>query len=364
MMSWLKAPKTSRYFWLSHFGGWGAFVLINFITRQYAKLESLHQGLISMLVLLLVNTLVCLLLRELIHRYHLFELKSRYVWWKLMLLVVVSGFVSAMLTTLGLGLYYLVFGYTRFLVFFMLTVYMNWLVTALVIGIWTVVYVVSVHVKTLSQLRLEQQQTALQLKEAELNHLIGQLNPHFLFNGLNNIRGLMLEDVHRAREMLTELADLLRYSLKTQKTQLTSLANEIEVVRSYVNLAKIQYEDRMQYQEQIDPDTLDAWVPPMLVQLLVENAIRHGIDGCDFEAVLRLEISQTNEQLCIVVTNPGLLQPHNNQEQTGLGLANISKRLQLLYAEEASFSIRQAADQVVAEVTLPWVNELNQEDKL
>ncbi len=361
-MAWRKAPPTSGYFWLSHFGGWGAFVLINFITRQYAQLESLHQGLISMLILLLVNTLVCLLLRELIHRYQLCDLKTRHVWWKLLLLVLIAGFVSAVLTTLGLGLYYLVFGFTRSLVFFMLTVYMNWLITALVIGIWTVVYVVSVHVKTLNQLRLEQQQTALRLKEAELNHLIGQLNPHFLFNGLNNIRGLMLEDVQRARDMLTELADLLRYSLNTQKQQLTALANEIEVVRSYVSLAKIQYEERMQYLEQIDPQTLTCRVPPMLVQLLVENAIRHGIDRCDFEAALRLTITKANEQLRIVVSNPGVLQPQDNHNQTGLGLANINKRLQLLYAEQASFSIQQLGDEVVAEVSLPWVSQANEQE--
>lgn len=368
-MSWFKAPQTTRYFWLAHFAGWGAFVLINFITRQYAKLESLHQGLISMLILLVVNTLVCLLLRELIHRHHLFDLKNRHIWWQLLLLVVVSGFVSALLTTLGLGLYYLAFGYTRSLVFFMLTVYMNWLVTALVIGMWTVVYVVSLHVKALGHMRLQQQQTTLQLKEAELNHLIGQLNPHFLFNGLNNIRGLMLEDVPRARDMLTELADLLRYSLNTHKTQLTPLVNEIEVVRSYVNLAKIQYEERMQYQEQLDDECLACWLPPMLIQLLVENAIRHGVDRCEHAAVLALRISKQHNKLHIVVSNPGRLHrqhgaEQHQSEQTGLGLANINKRLQLLYADEASFSIQQAGDQVVATVSLPWVTAANEQEKM
>ncbi len=362
-MAWLKAPKTNHYFWLFHCSVWGVFILINFITRQINQVESLEQGLVSLVVLLLVNTCLCLILRELIHRYKLMLLGTPFVWLKLGVLVVVLGFLSAVLITVAMGFYYLLFGYTQAFVFFMLSVYQNWMVMVLVIGIWSVVYVVINHVSALNQLQSEQQQTKLQLKEAELNNLIGQLNPHFLFNGLNNIRGLMLEDVNRARHMLTELSDLLRYSLNQSKNSLTSLGQEIDVVRSYIELSQIQYEDRLEYQEDISSDLLPYQVPPMMIQLLVENAIKHGIDHHVGKGVLYLGVSVHAKILRIEVRNPGGLQKLNNKQTTqmGLGIANIKKRLQLLYADQASIKIYEIENQVVVEITLPATKQVNRE---
>lgn len=349
-------PKADRYFWLFHAAVWGVFILINFITRQFNHLESLEQGLVSLVVLLVVNTALCLILRWVLHRFDLLQSLTPGVWFRLMVLVVAMGFVSAVLCTLGVGLYYLLFGHASTLVFFMLTVYQNWLVLTLMLGIWTVLYLTINHLRQLSQLQSKQQQTQLRLKEAELNHLTGQLNPHFLFNGLNNIRGLMLEDVNRARTMLTDLSELLRYSLNTPKQPLTNLASELTVVQAYIQLCQIQYEDRLQYREQIDPAALSCQVPPMLIQLLVENAIRHGIDRQTDPGELYLGVRCQSQQLLISVRNPGHWHeppPSGN----GLGLANIRKRLALLFGDQASLQVTTQLDQVGIEVTLPALSE-------
>ncbi len=356
-MAWLKAPKTNKYFWLFHFSGLGVFILINFLTRQFTRVESVEQGLISLFIVLVVNTLLCLVLRELIHRFRLVAFNTPYMWLKLGTLVFIFGFISALLITLAMGFYYIIFEYSRTFIFFMLTVYQNWLVMTLMIGIWSVVYVVISHVNAINQLQSEQQQTKLQLKEAELNHLIGQLNPHFLFNGLNNIRGLMLEDVGRARHMLTELSDLLRYSLNQPKGRLTSLRKEVEVVQAYITLAQIQYEDRLLYQEEINDALLSFKVPPMMIQLLVENALKHGFEHHDGPGTLYLGIKKQAGMLSITVRNPGSIKAaklqNTDQAPTGLGIANIRKRLGLLFSDQASLKIKEVEGQVEVKISMP-----------
>ncbi|WP_223786757.1 sensor histidine kinase [Marinicella meishanensis] len=351
-----RTPPADRYFWWFHASVWGVFILINFITRQFNGIESLEQGLVSLVVLLLVNTVLCLVLRWVLHRFDLLHSLSPGVWFRLVLLVVLLGFVSAVLSTLGVGFYYLLFGHASTLVFFMVTVYQNWLVLTLMLGIWTVVYLIINHLRQLSQLQSQQHQTQLQLKEAELNHLMGQLNPHFLFNGLNNIRGLMLEDVDRARTMLTDLADLLRYSLNTPKQPLTDLASELAVVQAYIQLCQIQYEDRLQYREEVEPRALPCQVPPMLIQLLVENAIRHGIDRQASPGELYLGVNLASQQLHITVRNPGHWHKPPVAE-SGLGLANIRKRLALLFGDQATLQVTAQSNQVCIEVVLPALPE-------
>jgi two-component system LytT family sensor kinase len=358
-MMTLTAPKTNRYFWWFHFSLWGAFSLINFFSRQFNQVESLEQGVVSMVVLLVINTLLCLILRELIHRFKLNDLNTPKIWLKLSALIIIFGFISALLMTLALGLYFLLAGYTQHLVFFMITVYQNWLIMALTVGLWAVVYVVIMHMQTLNQLKTEQQQVQLQLKEAELNNLAGQLNPHFLFNGLNNIRALINEDGAKARHILTELSELLRHSLNAPKSRFTPIAQELDMVRAYVELAQIQYEERLQYQEHIDSSLNHVLIPPLMIQLLIENAIRHGIDHHQGQGVLKLEIQTQDNDLIIRVSNPGKI-THTERKSSGIGLANISKRLQLLFADEQSFSLNELAGQVVAELKMPLIKELPQ----
>ena len=352
----LKAPPTNRYFWWFHFTLWGVFSLINLFTRQFYNVESLEQGVVSLVVLLVVNTVLCLILRETIQRLQLDDLNTRKIWLKLTALIVVFGFISATLMTLGLGLYFLIAGYTEHLVFFMLSVYQNWLIMAMTIGLWAVVYVVIMHMQTHNRLQSEQQQMLLKLREAELNNLSGQLNPHFLFNGLNNIRALINEDPGKARHMLTELSDLLRYALTAPKQQFTQLRQELDMVRACVQLAQIQYEERLQYEEHIAAGLNDVQLPPLMIQLLVENAIRHGIDHHTGPGILSLNITANDNRLRVAVTNPGTLSDQPSTS-SGIGLNNIRKRLALLFGDEQSCALQQQGKQVVATLTLPLIRE-------
>ncbi|TQV87065.1 sensor histidine kinase [Aliikangiella coralliicola] len=356
-MSILKAPKTNPIFWMFHSLCLGGFVALNFISRQIEEIEPLEHGIVSAIILFIVNTSICLVLRELIHRFNWLNARKPSVWIKLLVNCTWLGFLSSLIIISTLGLYLLLWKYSYRYIFFMSEVYSNWMIMTIVLYLWAVIYVSINHLNRLKQLELRDSEMALELKQAQLNTLIGQLNPHFLFNGLNNIRSLMLEDVDRARDMLTSLSEILRYSLQNNQQKLQPLENEIDTVRSYIELASIQYEERLEYVEVLDEKVLACKIPPMLVQLLVENAIRHGIDQSSTGGELKLEISQVENRVQIIVSNPGKINQESNEknkkQSTGLGLENIRQRLHLLYGDEASFGISEENNVVTSVIELP-----------
>jgi LytS/YehU family sensor histidine kinase len=220
-----------------------------------------------------------------------------------------------------------------------------------VIGAWVICYLVIKLVLKLNTARLERLELNASLRQAQLSTLKGQINPHFMFNSLNNIRGLMLEDVERSREMLTKLSEMLRYSLTQNDINATTLESELEMVNNYVALSKIQFEDRLQFNTEIDPDSLKAEIPPMIVQLLVENAVKHGISSRKEGGEVRVKTGIRQGFLWIEVTNNGDLKLGG--ESTQLGLKNIRQRLKLLYGEDGGFRLFQKGELVVAEVKIP-----------
>ena len=189
------------------------------------------------------------------------------------------------------------------------------------------------------------------LKESQLNTLKGQINPHFMFNSLNNIRGLMLEDVDRARNMLTALSETLRYSLTKSDANAIALEDELEMVENYIDISKIQLEDRLSFEEHIDEDSLHTLIPPMIIQMLIENAIKHGISNLKAGGTIRLTTQLKDNQLLIEVANSGTLR--SSEDSTQLGLKNIKQRLHLLYGEAATFSLKEIENQVVATIKIP-----------
>ena len=219
------------------------------------------------------------------------------------------------------------------------------------IGAWTVTYLVIKLLLKLNRDRIERLQLNTNLKQAQLNTLKGQINPHFMFNSLNNIRGLMLEDVEKSREMLTKLSEILRYSLTKNNLNSISVREELEVVDNYIDLSKIQFEDRLQFLKNVEEDTLDLNIPPMIIQLLIENAIKHGISNLKRGGKIILEIKKSDGQVHIEVRNTGRLKVAENSTQ--LGIKNIKQRLHLLYAQQASFTLEEEADEVVANVKMP-----------
>ena len=190
-------------------------------------------------------------------------------------------------------------------------------------------------------------------REAELRALQAQVNPHFLFNSLNTVRALIGEDPDQARQAVTNLADLLRYALAAQRRELVPLADEIETVRRYLAIEQLRFERRLEASVQVDPDALAASVPPMIIQTLVENGVKHGIDRVPDGGSLHVAARCTDRGVRITVDSPGRLDASSTPE-SGVGLANATERLQRLYGDRASLEVHQAAPEVVrAEILVP-----------
>ena len=219
--------------------------------------------------------------------------------------------------------------------------------------IWLFVFLTIKIYYQLKKIQLTQLQLEANLKESQLNTLKGQINPHFMFNSLNNIRGLMLEDVSKARNMLTNLSETLRYSLTKSDVNSIPLEDELEMVENYVAISKIQFEDRLQFETHIDKESLDKQIPPMIIQMLVENALKHGISNLKNGGKVSLSTTIKDHQLQIEVANSGVLK--KGESTTELGLQNIKKRLELLYGQDATFTLKEIENKVVATIIIPLV---------
>ncbi|MFS4482188.1 sensor histidine kinase [Hyunsoonleella sp. 2307UL5-6] len=217
--------------------------------------------------------------------------------------------------------------------------------------VWFFVFLTIKIYHQLKTVNLKQIQLENNLKESQLNTLKGQINPHFMFNSLNNIRGLILEDVDKARVMLTSLSETLRYSLTKSDSNSIALEDELEMIENYVAISKIQFEDRLTFIKKIDDVCLNIKIPPMIIQMLVENAIKHGISNIKEGGTVCLSTHVKDNQLQIIVSNSGHLSQNKNGTQ--LGVQNIKRRLNLLYGETSTFNLEAQDNAVVATIKIP-----------
>ena len=204
-----------------------------------------------------------------------------------------------------------------------------------------------------------------QLAKAHLQALKNQLQPHFLFNTLHSISALMLTDVRAADRMMSRLSDLLRISLESEGIQIIPLSQELEFVNGYLEIERVRFEDRLNVVFDVAPETLDALVPHLLLQPLVENAVRHGISRLSSNGEVRIAASHQGLSLCLQVADngPGMEKSDTSKTQTkaGLGLRATRERLQTLYANEQSMEVRSAPESgVEVEVRIPFRTEPRQ----
>jgi LytS/YehU family sensor histidine kinase len=225
-------------------------------------------------------------------------------------------------------------------------------VTTFTVG-WTVLYVAITSTRTARDRHTAAAfQLRIALREAELRALEGQVNPHFLFNCLNTIRGMISENPAQAQDMVTRLANIFRYNLQQHNAHTAPLAQEIEVVSDYLALEAVRFEDRLRVSISIDPGASNAQVPAMLLQTLVENALKHGLSNLPDGGELWIRASVRNDELTLRVENTGVL-AEVTQKTTRVGLKNARERLRLLYGDRASLSLTNGDGRVAATVLIP-----------
>jgi two-component system, LytTR family, sensor kinase len=186
-------------------------------------------------------------------------------------------------------------------------------------------------------------QLAARLARSELEMLKSQLHPHFLFNTLHAISALMHRDVKAADRMIARLSELLRVSLDYSGTQEVSLQEELAFLEPYVEIERVRLGERLTVEYDIQPGVLDACVPHMLLQPLVENAIRHGIAPRAQPGSIRIRARGRRDMLDIEVVDDGRGMPPGRSANGGVGLANTRARLEQLYGDDFNFEPRNAA---------------------
>jgi hypothetical protein len=220
-------------------------------------------------------------------------------------------------------------------VFALLINLINW---AFLFMVWLVIYFTAIAIRQHQAAALRQSETARALQHAELRLLKSQLNPHFLFNALNTFRALIAEDPAKAQRAVTRLANTLRYTLGAGQHELVSFERELEMVSDFLELEKMRFEDRLTVEREVAPNLGSARIPAMLLQTVVENAIKHGIAELPAGGLLRIRADLEDGTLVLQVENPRPLAVTRPLSE-GTGLRNAEERLRLLFDSGASLEL-------------------------
>lgn len=338
-----------KLYWLCQIIGWSAIIVYEYFVYTLETGFEVAVFYLSILNIILSITLTHIY-RLIIRRWNWVSLPL----YRLIPRTVISGLVLGLIMTLVNLPYDL--AYAQELITSSPAIFWsNLLSWSKSMFIWISSYTVYHYGENSRTVQIEKILLRSSMREAEAKVLRSQLNPHFTFNALNSIRALISEDPTRAIAGVTQLANILRNSLLADRRKTVELREEMKTVEDYLALEKIRYEERLSFTIDLDPKTLYLHLPPMMLQTLVENGIKHGVQKARQGGFITIVSVWKNERLHIIIRNTGTL---GSKESGGLGLQNTEQRLELIYGSDAQFSIDQESEGVVrAEVTVPIQSE-------
>ncbi len=351
----IREMKLSRkqIYWISQVSGWFSFVGINlFIISSYEEVT--WQRILVWIFLGLLGIVFTHLLRRVIRKNNWLNLSLK----KTIPRVITSSIV------VGLIIYIFVFAASyiagtfeedEFNVARIISGIVN---ISVLILLWNLIYFVVHYMENYKKKEIESLIWEAAVKDYELKTLKSQLNPHFMFNAMNSIRALIEEDPDSAKVAITKLSTILRYSLQMERMERVPLEDEIETVKNYLDLERIRFEDRLRYNLDIDRSTQKIEIPPMMIQTLIENGIKHGVakrtEGGEIQLKSTLLSNSNGSKLRIEIRNSGRFSEEQLKNSHGFGVSNTKHRLNLLFGDDAHFTIKnENGDTVLAEVEIP-----------
>jgi sensor histidine kinase YesM len=225
-------------------------------------------------------------------------------------------------------------------------------------GIFILIYYTLIYNEKIKQKLIEEEQLKSSLKELELRTLKSQLNPHFLFNSLNSINALTLSKPEKAREMIVKLSEFLRYSLSKNKEQLITLNEEIENFDRYISIEQTRFGEKLKVNKQINETCLKEKVPALILQPMIENAIKYGVQLNNQPTHITLIIDKKPDHLILTLKNNKPQDVNTeNIKGTGIGLKNIEERLQLIYKQPKLMYIENNEKMFTVTLLIPYKNE-------
>ena len=342
--------KNSKYYWQCQVLGWGTMGLsMLFFGYIYGQKINV-QFVMRIMVVVMVGIISTHVFRAFIKKTGWMLLPVEKVIPRLIIGAIATSILTGILIIVFNEIFNLAENKSRFDFFTRLL--NNSVNSGIFIIPWIMIYYFYHYIEKSRKQQLDTLKLEALVKELELKTIKAHINPHFIFNALNSIRALVDENPNRARTAITELSNILRSSMQAEKLETVSFEKELNIVKDYLALEYIRFEDRLKVEYEIDEDTLDQPVPPMMLQTLVENAIKHGISKQMNGGVVKVISDFKGNFHELVVQNTGTLNGHRNVD--GFGLTSTQNRLQLMFGEKANFSINQVnGNMVEAKVNIP-----------
>jgi two-component system, LytTR family, sensor kinase len=346
-------PKNNTRYWLLQVCGWGFVGLVMIFFAHAYKVDISNKILLSRISIVFFSGIMVTHILRLIIKWQGWMMQPvEKVIPRLMIATIISSMFFSLIVLGAIDFFNLGTDASRKLSF--ITRFAGSTVdNGLFILPWVLIYYFYHFFQKSQRQQLDTLRLEALIKELELKTIKAQINPHFIFNSLNSIRALVDENPQRARRAVTELSNILRSSLQVEKVEMVSFENELNIVKDYLALENMRFEDRLKIEYEIDEDTLAQPVPPMMLQTLVENAIKHGISKQINGGVIKVISDFNGDYHEMAVQNTGTLNGYKNGAE-GFGLSSTTNRLSLLFGDKARFEIKQINGSMVeARVLLP-----------
>ena len=350
-----KEMKLSRkqVYWISQIAGWMFFVAVNlFIIASFEELP--WQRILVWIFLGVIGILFTHLLRRIIRKKNWLNLPLKNTIPRILIASVITG---AVIYAFVFAASYIA-GTARHEEFNIARPIAGVVNLGGITLLWCLIYFIVHYMENYKKKEIESLIWEAAVKDYELRTLKSQLNPHFMFNAMNSIRALIEEDPESAKVAITKLSNILRYSLQMERMERVPLEDEIETVKNYLDLERIRFEDRLKYKLDIDKSSEKIEIPPMMIQTLIENGIKHGVSkqtkGGEIQLKSKIQSTPNGSKLKIEIRNSGHFSEEQLKNSSGFGVSNTKHRLNLLFGEKANFSIKnENGDTVLAEVEIP-----------
>lgn len=347
-MNYKRIFKQQNIYWISQVYGWLIYVVLMGLLNQLNGAKLNNQLLFNLLVTFFLGISISHLYRELIINKNWLRLPLFRIIPLVLIASISLGTLFFIIHTLISDV--LIAGLTYEFVW--IDVIRNIINQTVLFMLWSSLYFLFHFVQNYRKEEIKNLKWQAAKNEIELNKIKSQLNPHFIFNSMNSIRALVEEDPKLAKDAITRLSNILRGSLMLGKKEVITLNDEMQLVQDYLLLEKTRFEERLTINYSIDENTYDWLVPPLMIQTLAENGIKHGISKLTQGGHIYIKAAVLEDRLCITLTNSGVYDELQAVE-TGFGLANTKQRLQLLYGSRAEFSINNRNKEVEVIVLIP-----------
>ncbi len=332
--------KKNNIYWTCQFIGWTLYAAINLFFFKLSY-NTNFKDILLFLIWLPLGITITHAYRFIVLKYNILKVN---VFFQIPIIIVSSLIMSILFFIINISIVNLFSHSTEEID--LLAATSKILSLVLIFIIWSVIYFGFHFFDNYKKTEIQNLKLEANTKEVELNKLKSQLNPHFMFNSMNSIRALVDEDPKKAKVAITQLSNILRNTLMMHKNKFITLEEELVLVKDYLELEHIRFEERLNFNFDINPNTLTLNVPPMMVQTLVENGIKHGISKYPEGGSISIITLKNENSFEIEIINTGQLNT-SIKSHSGVGVENTTNRLELLFGKKASFSLKNLDDKNV-----------------